>query len=682
MHRIFLSLFLAVLLLRAMAAIAIGQAIDPAYVDLDKAYQALRAKQYDAAIEGFKRSLARTPDRPSIHKDLAYTLLKVGENEAARDEFAAAMRLDPGDEPVAMEYAFLCYETKQEIEARRVFDRLRKSNPTAAQAFENIDRPLREGIARWQQALAAQPDDFSGHRELAHLAEQRDDAALAAEHYQRAWQLRPDRRELLLDLSRVWQQLGRSADAAAAVLAASRASEPRLAEQARELLPDRYPYVSEFEAALALDPTNTELRRELGFLELEMHQPARAEREFSGVVERAPGDLLAAAQLGLLRMEQGEDAGAMALLNQVLAGSDDELAGRVRTALGLPAVLERRTGAGSDTRASAAKDLGVKSLEKGYLKDAVKYLTAAYENDSADFDVMLKLGWANNLLKNDQEAVKWFRRARLSPDPQIAAESSKAYRNLEPSVERFRTTVWMFPTFSTRWHDLFGYAQAKTELRMPKWWLKPYASVRFVGDAQGAVSPSFGWAPQYLSENAAILALGVATPVWRGLTFWFEAGEELAFRLSAVEAADGVSRLSQDERGGASYAKGIGHLLTQGSHGLYAETNDDLIYVRRFDNDTLLYSQNRAGYTLRQPEASVGGLHAQVYWNWNLTTDVKRQYWANTFETGPGVRFKFADLPVLISLDALRGAYLVNAGNPRGPVYSDFRVGVWYAFSH
>jgi Flp pilus assembly protein TadD len=145
-HRILLALFLFL----DIAAIAVGQTTDPAYADLDGAYKALRAKQYDAAIEGFKRSLARTPDRPSIHKDLAYTLLKVGENEAARDEFAAAVRLDPGDDAVAMEYAFLCYETKQEITARRIFDRLRKSNATAAQAFENIDRPLREGMERWR----------------------------------------------------------------------------------------------------------------------------------------------------------------------------------------------------------------------------------------------------------------------------------------------------------------------------------------------------------------------------------------------------------------------------------------------------------------------------------------------------------------------------------------------------
>ena len=661
--------------LLAYAAIAFGQGTDPAYTELDRAYQALRAKQYEAAVAGFERAISLAPDRPSIRKDLAYTLLKVGENEAAREQFAVAMRLDPGDDNVALEYAFLCYETKQEITARRVFDRLRKSNATAAEAFENIDRPLREGIGRWKQALAVEPDNFSGHRELARLAEQRDEVGLAAEHYERAWRLRPERRELLADLGRIWQQQGRREDAGAALLAASRSAEPRLAEQAREMLPPRYPYVSEFEKALALDPANVELRRELAFLQLQLEHPEDAEKQLQKVIESRPEDLLASAQLGLLRMQRGDDAGAMALLNQVLAGEDAELVARVRAALRLPPTLEPRTADGGTN----AKELGAASLEKGYLKDALKYLTAAHENDALDFDVMLKLGFTNNLLKNDRDAVKWFGLARRSPDSRTAAAAARAYHNLSPSFGHFRTTVWMFPTFSSRWHDVFAYAQAKTELRLAGWPVKPYASVRFVGDTNGAVSPGSGWAPQYLSEGAATVAAGVATTNWRGLTGWFEAGVQMRYRPSANVGDFG--RTAPDYRGGASFAKGVGHLLTQGAHGLFAETNDDLIYVRRFENDTLLYSQNRIGYTLRQPEAAFGGIHAQLYWNANATTDVKGLYWANTVENGPGVRFRFARWPLLFSVDALRGAYLVNAGNPRGPAFTDFRAGVWYAFS-
>ena len=657
------------ILFLACAAAAFSQTppapVDPAYAELDKAYQELKAKKYDSAIAGFERAIALAPDRPSVRKDLAYTLLKVGETAAARDQFAAAMRLDPGDDQVALEYAFLCYETHQEVAARRIFDRYRQSSATAAQAFENIDRPLREGIGRWRQALDVSPENFSGHLELARLAEQRDELALAAEHYQRAWHLRPDHRDLLLDLGRVWKQLDRAEEASAALLAASRGAEPRVAEQARELLPERYPYVYEFEKALALDPSNVELRREFAYLQLQMERHSDAETQFAGIVERAPGDLPSVAQLGLLRLSQGHGAGAMALLNRVLESGDEELAERVRSALRLPETLRGRAAAPA-TVPNQAKELAFKSLEKGYLKDALRYLTIAHENDPVDFEVMLKLGWANNMLKDDRDAIKWFNLARQSPDVKIAVEAARASRNLSGSLARFRTTVWIFPTFSTRWHDLFAYAQAKTELNLHGWFARPYVTLRFVGDTKGAVAPSVGFAPQYLSEGAAILGLGIATRTWRGATGWFEAGEEIRYRTTPADP----SRGSPDYRGGVSYAKGFGHLLTGESHGWFAETNDDAVYVRRFENDTLLYSQNRTGYT---------ALRAQFYWNWNVTTDLKNLYWANYVETGPGLRFRVA--PLLFSVNVLRGAYLVNTGNPRGPNFNDLRIGVWYAFS-
>ena len=90
----------------------------------------------------------------------------------------------------------------------------------AKEAFENIDRPLREGIERWKQALELSPDNFSAHEELAKLAEQRDELDLAAAQYQAAWTLRPARRDLLPDLGRVWKEQGRAEDSLTALLAA------------------------------------------------------------------------------------------------------------------------------------------------------------------------------------------------------------------------------------------------------------------------------------------------------------------------------------------------------------------------------------------------------------------------------------------------------------------------------
>jgi tetratricopeptide (TPR) repeat protein len=627
---------------------------------LDRAYDALRAKDYDRAIALFREA--------GNHTDLAYMLLKVGETEAARDEFAEAMKAASADDHIALEYAFLCYETKQQQNARRVFLRLKDRNATAAEAFENVDRPLREGIKRWRRAVELSPDNFSAHEELARLAEQRDELELASAHFEKARALKPDRRDLLLDLGRVWKEQNRAEDAMAALLAASRGGEPMTAERAREVLPPRYPYVYEFENALKLDPSNVELRRELAYLHLEMGNRGAAETEFSRVVDAAPEDLLSVAQLGFLELSRGDSERAMPRLQKVLASGDDALADRVRVALKMPQVLHRREDQPRSDVSATAKELAEKSLEKGYLQDALKYLQVAHENAPLDFDVMLKLGWTYNILKDDANAVQWFNLARRSPDAKTASEASQAYRNLSPEFQRFRTTVWMFPTFSSRWHDVFAYAQVKTEWR--RWWLHPYISARFVGDTTGRVNiASLG--PQYLSERSVILGIGVTTPVWRGATGWFESGESL--RYSATPSDPG--RVVPDYRGGVSFAKGIGSVLAPGRHGWFAETNDDGLYVSRFAKDTMLYSQNRAGWTFRGLEFA----HLQIYWNANLTADAKSQYWANFVETGPGVRMQVRK--VLVSVNALRGAYTVNQGNPRGPNFNDLRVGIWYAFS-
>lgn len=666
----------------AFSALSLGaQSTDPAYQPLDRAYHALRDKNYDEAVTQFQRAIALDSDRAAIRKDLAYTLLKIGENEAARDQFREAMRIDPADQHVALEYAFLCFETKQQAQARRIFDRIRKtgdaeSKATAEQAFQNIDQPLAAGIERWQKAVEIEPNNFSAHQELATLAEQRDELELAAKHYEIAWKLKPGERSLMLDLGRVWKALDRTEDAGYLLLAASRGKPPRVAEQARELLPDRYPYVYEFEKALALDPGNFELRREYAYLLLAMGKKEDAERQFQILHDTAPNDLLTSAQLGFLRLNRQDFAGAQPLLEQVLKGGDDELADRVRIALKLPQTLHRREASAQQT-SQEAKALAEKSMQAGYLKDALKYLTIAHENDPVDFATMLKLGWVYNILHDDRDAIKWFHLASESSDPAIADEAHKAYDNLAPQFQLFRTTVWIFPVFSTRWHDLFGYGQVKTELKLGRIPIRPYVSVRFIGDTRETIGPSSIPDPQYLSESEFIFGVGVATLPWHGLTGWFEAGEAVKYLPSRTD----VGAMIPDYRGGASYAKGFGHRMNS-SHGLFSETNDDAVFVSRFGDDTIFYSQNRAGYTF-SPAEGFGGLQEQLYWNANATADTLRQYWANYLEIGPGLRFRFRDLPksLLFSVNFVRGAYTVNEGNPRRPNFFDLRAGLWYAFS-
>ena len=646
--------------LLAAAVAAFGQTADPAYDPLNRAYEALRGRSYDEAIAFFQKAIALAPDRPGVRKDLGYTYLKVGENELARDQFRSAMEMDPADTQVALEFAFLAYETKLQAEARRVFDRIRKldgpSAATAEKAFQNIDGPLAAGIERWTKAIAMGSDNFSAHFELATLAEQRDELALAAEHFEKAWRLLPDRRSVLVDLGRVWKAMLRSDDATAALLAASRGGEPRAAEMARELLPDRYPYVPEFQAALKLDPANVELRRELAFLLLRMDRQGEAEEQFQILVNEAPDDLLAATQLGFLLFGRGEEDAAQPLFDRVLAGKDEDLANRVRAVLRLPQVLHQR--AEVQAASTDAKTMAERSMLAGYMKDSLKYLQMAHEADPGDFDVMLKLGWTLNILHDDLQAMRWFDLARKSPDPQLAAEAGKAWRGLHTAFELFRTTVWVYPIYSTRWHDFFSYAQVKTEFRKIRW-IQPYVSIRFDGDTRVTIG---GTSPAALSESSFILAGGVRSVTWQRVTGWFEAGSAMSYL---------TGHMLPDYRGGFS---GQWQKLPESS-GWFGDTSADALYISRFNKDYFLYSQSRGGYQASR--------HVQFYGNANFTVDQKGQYWANFVEMGPGVRVTSGLLPgsMWFSVNVMRGVYLINVDNPRRPNFTDVRLGVWYAFT-
>ena len=116
--------------------------------------------------------------------------------------------------------------------------------------------------------------------------------------------------------------------------------------------------------------------------------------------------------------------GAQPLLDQVLKGSDDDLADRVRVALKLPQMMRQR-GTTAQRTSEEAKSMAEKSLKAGYLKDALKYLTIAHENDPVDFGVMLKLASLYNIMHQDQQAIKWFKLASKSPDPAVAKEADQ-----------------------------------------------------------------------------------------------------------------------------------------------------------------------------------------------------------------------------------------------------------------
>jgi hypothetical protein len=225
--------------------------------------------------------------------------------------------------------------------------------------------------------------------------------------------------------------------------------------------------------------------------------------------------------------------------------------------------------------------------------------------------------------------------------------------------------------FSSRWQDVFAYSQVKTEFKLAHVPIKPYFSARLLAAARGIERSRTAAAnPQYLSESAAIFGVGFSTPVKNGVSAWAEAGTAISYR-SRVDQP----RAAPDYRGGLIITRLRGAPLGAEKPGWFAETANDIVFVSRFNNDVVVVSQNKIGWSLNK------GI--QLFTSINGNTDAKSQYWANFVELGAGLRTRWATLPpnVHFTVQALRGVHTRNEGNPRRPNYFDVRAGFWYAIT-
>ena len=618
--------------------LAIGApAQEPAGGVAARAYEALADGALEVAVLRFQKAIEEQPANAALRKDFAYTLLKIGDTESAREQFREAVRLVPADSHSALEYAFLCHETGKQGEAWAVFRSLRKTrNPehraTARNTFAKLDADLRARIARLEAVLGQNPEDEGSHAELARTAAIRNEFAKAAVHFEKAYLLKQEYPELLLALADSAEKAGDPEKARAAILLASRATSAFVAEQARAMLPGRYPYLYEFENALALQPGHSGLRREMAFFLVSLGRRGQAIKGFRDVLAVDPEDALASAQLGFLLLEEGARIEAVQYLRAALSASDEALKARVLQALSeqpagetgslpLPQRAPETTptdAAGPHVQtapanavatplvsaeanappedapeflsrnakqdAASARAMGKSSYESGFIPDAVRYYRQAHELDPTDFDTMLRLGYSLNMEQKDQEAVQWLFLAARSPDAAIATEATKALRNLTapaPSgaaqaqlataATGVVTSFWAMPMHSTRWQSTFAYSQVKAELQLPQLPLVPYLSLRFVGDTTGAVGAAN---PQFLSENAFILGGGLRTRPKNGFLLWAEAGSAMAYLGTQRNQ---TSAFAPDYRGGLSQMKLVGPILLDSQGCWFGEKINDLV---------------------------------------------------------------------------------------------------------
>ena len=217
---------------------------DPVWVALDGAYRALQEEDFERAVEGFEQAVVLSPQRTDIRKDLAYTYLRMGENELARRQFERVSELDPGDWRSLLELAFLDYDagtTALKAAARELFVRVARdgdeeSRATAARALAFIDAETVLLMRPFQAALELNPADVFSRFRAGLLHEERNEYEAALRAYQLARQAGPN---VALDVAigRALIGLGRREEAIRVLREAAAATDNLFgAEEAKELL--------------------------------------------------------------------------------------------------------------------------------------------------------------------------------------------------------------------------------------------------------------------------------------------------------------------------------------------------------------------------------------------------------------------------------------------------------------
>ncbi len=608
---------------------------------LNRAYQHLRDKNYETAVELFQQAVALDPAEVRAHRELGFTYRKMGEPEKAADAFAAYAKARPDDCENRLDLAYAYAETKREALAMESFRRVQELGTPpqveqARQAFRAVEQPLLDEIARWTRAIKADAGNLDAREALADAYRRHGDREQAIAQFQELRVRVPQRTHHLLTLAALFS--GRP-EANAYYLLAWRSADPRVAAAGREGLKDRYPYGPEFERALQLEPWQNAVRKELGYLYLQLNRPKDALPHFEWLAKHDPQDAQCVRQLEDLRVTLG---------------------------------LAPETAA---QQARRHRELGYASLAKSYLPAAAAEFEAVHRLEPGDDEAVLQLGYIYNQLKRDDEALRWFRLAAAGSNAAVARKARVAVHNLTQANRKVITTVWAMPFWSSRFDSAFGYGQIKTEWKNPRLPFRPYLSVRMIGDSRTRTG---GANPRILSDDGVVVAAGLQARLARNLYAWGEAGNAVS---GLGERPRGLQRSEPDYRGGLAFAKTWGPGLFQNEPGRFVETTLDAVYLSRFGHNAIGYAQTKAGYQLPK----IRGVFQQPFLAVNLVHDVRGDYFNHLLEVGPGYRVgleKFNRFSVYLT--SLRGIYTSKGSRMQltgRPNYVDIRLVFWYARS-
>lgn len=285
-------------LIAARRALIAAAPHNPTYVT-DLAEELSRRGRRTEALQLLHRASMRAGRDAETHERLAQVYARLGENTLALRETALVATFDPAD-PAALEaLGERLLEAGQRDRALATWARIRdtandraRGLRTLAEVYSRHDMP-NEAVTAYRESLALRDTDVMAHEGLAVLQEQSRDFAGAEASWRRVIALAPTdpslRREARSRLVNLWNVQG------------------TLAER-----------VTELDAAFRREPPDLEAGRDLAEAYSRLRRPAEATAVLERLVSLAPGDVSTLTTLERVRTQNGDLAGAMAVLERLV----------------------------------------------------------------------------------------------------------------------------------------------------------------------------------------------------------------------------------------------------------------------------------------------------------------------------------------------------------------------------
>lgn len=274
-----------------LVAAVFGRAQSPqVQAAFERGARAMRSGQTAAAEQAFRDAVRLAPQMAEAHLDLGLVLGREGKVDEAIGSLRQALTLDPNASSAHMFLGIFLYQNDQAAEARKELETEVASHPDNAEALSwlgTVELGLGEpdkAVTAFDRAYQLTPEDLNvlELRGRAHSMVARDSYARMAKLAPGSWHVHRVQAELYADE-------GRHADA-----------------------------VTEYQAAIKLEPANPDLYEGLGDEYRSMSQLDAAQAAYKKGLELGPANPIAMYNLGSAEVESGDSASGVPLLQAMI----------------------------------------------------------------------------------------------------------------------------------------------------------------------------------------------------------------------------------------------------------------------------------------------------------------------------------------------------------------------------